>query len=122
MTGRTLDQVNWPVRTPRLSLRPAVATDLKATWQFRQLPEVSRWLTRAPATLRDYRAQFLDPESLAKSIVIELDNQVVGDVMLQIDQSYLVRAQEDLLGSVVGLRVTSARERLKLAGARESGW
>ena len=55
MTGRLHDTVAWPVRTPRLTLRPATADDAAATWQFRRLPEVSRWLTQNTGTLDGYR-------------------------------------------------------------------
>lgn len=82
------DAVTWPVNTARLSLRPATRDDLEATWSFRRLPEVSQWLTRAPATLKDYREQFLDPDSLAKTVIIELHGQVIGDLMLDVQDGW----------------------------------
>jgi RimJ/RimL family protein N-acetyltransferase len=88
MTGRLHEAVAWPVRTERLTLRPAVAEDLAATWQYRRLPEVSRWLTRAPATLEEYRGQFLDPDRLAMTIVVELEGQVIGDLMLRVEDAW----------------------------------
>jgi RimJ/RimL family protein N-acetyltransferase len=71
-----------------LILRPADADDLDATWRFRRLQDVSRWLTRAPATFEEYRTQFQDPDSLAKTLVIELDGHVVGDLMLKIEDAW----------------------------------
>jgi RimJ/RimL family protein N-acetyltransferase len=82
------DAVTWPIHTARLSLRPATGDDLEATWAFRRLPEVSQWLTRAPATLEEYREQFEDPDSLAKTVVIELDGQVIGDLMLDVQDGW----------------------------------
>jgi RimJ/RimL family protein N-acetyltransferase len=38
MTGRLHDTVAWPVRTRRLTLRPATAEDAAATWEFRPTP------------------------------------------------------------------------------------
>jgi hypothetical protein len=35
--GNPLDAISWPVRTDRLSLRPATRDDLEATWRFRRL-------------------------------------------------------------------------------------
>ncbi len=35
-----LSAVDWPVRTERLSIRPATADDLDPTWAYRRLPEV----------------------------------------------------------------------------------
>jgi len=88
MTGPLREAVSWPVRTARLTLRPAVADDLAATWEYRRLPEVSRWLTRAPATPEEYREQFLDPERLARTIVVELQGEVIGDLMLKVEDAW----------------------------------
>jgi hypothetical protein len=64
--GNPLDAISWPVRTDRLTLRPATRDDLEGTWRFRRLDDVSRWLTRAPATLEAYRARFEYAASLAR--------------------------------------------------------
>ena len=88
MTGPLHDTVAWPVHTLRLALRPATANDAAATWQFRRLPEVSRWLTQNTGTLTEYRAQFLAPDSLAKTIVVELDGRVIGDLMLEVQDAW----------------------------------
>ena len=88
MTGPLREAVSWPIRTARLTLRPAVADDLAATWEYRRLPEVSRWLTRAPATPEEYREQFLDPERLARTIVVELQGEVIGDLMLKVEDAW----------------------------------
>jgi hypothetical protein len=61
--GNPLDAISWLVRTDRLTLRPATRDDLEATWRFRRLGDVSRWLTRAPATLEEYRTGFEDAAS-----------------------------------------------------------
>jgi RimJ/RimL family protein N-acetyltransferase len=86
--GNPLDAISWPVRTDRLTLRPATRDDLEATWGFRRLAEVSRWLTRAPATVEEYRTGFEDAASLAKTLIVELDGQVIGDLMLQIEDAW----------------------------------
>ncbi|HEX6150331.1 GNAT family N-acetyltransferase, partial [Nocardioides sp.] len=89
MTSRApLEEISWPVRTARLILRPATLADLDATWAFRRLPEVSQWLTRAPATIEEYRPHFEEPESLAKTVVIERDGQVIGDLMLDLGDAW----------------------------------
>lgn len=82
------DDVPWPVRTERLTLRPANVDDLEATWAIRRLTAVSEWITRAPATLDEYREQFTDPSSLAKSLVIELDGDLIGDLMVAIGDAW----------------------------------
>ena len=84
-----LDAVRWPVHTDRLTLRPATAGDLEATWRFRQLDDVARWLTQAPATLPEYRARFCDRGRLAKTLVVELrGGEVIGDLMLQVEDGW----------------------------------
>lgn len=83
-----LSELNWPAHTERLVLRPATPSDLLSTWDFRRLDDVSRWLTRAPATFAEYSGTFGDPASLAKTLVIELDGHVIGDLMLSIEDAW----------------------------------
>ena len=59
--GSPLDAVTWPVRTARLTLRRKTIDDLDATWGYRRLAEVGRWLTSASSTIEEYRAKFADP-------------------------------------------------------------
>ena len=86
--GSPLDAVTWPVRTARLSLRRVTVDDLHATWQYRQLPEVSRWLTSAPSTVEEYRVKFADPDRLAVVLVVELDGAVIGDQMVKVGDAW----------------------------------
>jgi RimJ/RimL family protein N-acetyltransferase len=83
-----VDDVRWPVRTSRLLLRPAEVDDLEAMWRIRRLEPVGRWLTRAPQSLDEYRTSFTDPESLAKSLVIEHDGLLIGDLMVAIGDGW----------------------------------
>ena len=83
-----LDDVAWPLHTARLSLRPASTADLDATWRFRQVDEVNRWMTSAPASREDYRLKFEDPERLGKTLVIELDGAVIGDLMIAVEDAW----------------------------------
>jgi len=83
-----VDDVPWPVRTERLVLRPADSGDLEATWRIRRLEPVGRWITGAPKTLEDYRRRFEDPEWLAKALVVELDREVIGDLMVDIGDAW----------------------------------
>lgn len=83
-----LDEVTWPVRTERLTLRPAMVSDLDATLRYRQLDHVSRWLTSAATDRAEYRAKFEDPERLAKTLVIEHDGVLIGDLMIAIEDAW----------------------------------
>lgn len=86
--SKPLDVMRWPVHTARLTLRPGTTHDVEATWRFRRLDDVGRWLTRAPATLEEYRTHFEEPDRLAKTLVIELGGDVIGDLMLQIENAW----------------------------------
>ena len=80
--------IDWSVRTERLLIRPATVADLDQTWRFRRLESVGRWLTRAPQTIEEHRAQFENPASLAKTLVVELDGEVIGDLMLSVEDAW----------------------------------
>lgn len=82
------DAVRWPVRTPRLLIRPATPADAGPTWRYWQREEVSRWITRAPRTLADHRAQFESPAMLAKTLVILLGDEVIGDLMVSVGDAW----------------------------------
>ena len=83
-----IDDVDWPIHTERLRLRPATPDDLEDTWQIRRLEPVSRWLTRAPRTLDEHVEHFGESRSLAKTLVIEREGNVVGDLMVEIGDAW----------------------------------
>jgi RimJ/RimL family protein N-acetyltransferase len=83
-----LAALTWPVHTDRLMLRPAAAGDADATWQFRCREDVSRWLTRASATLDEHRTWFEAPDNLAKTLVIERSGAVIGDLMVKFEDAW----------------------------------
>jgi RimJ/RimL family protein N-acetyltransferase len=97
-----LDRVTWPRQTQRLSIRPGTTADTEATWSFRQLDAVSKWITRAPRTIDEYRAQFEDPASLSKTLVIELDGVVIGDLMLKVEDAWAQAEVTDRARQVQG--------------------
>lgn len=88
MTESPLDAVSWPVRTARLQLRAATAGDAEATWAYRQHEAVGRWLTRAPTTFDEYRAAFARPAFLTKTLVVELEGVVIGDLMIAVEDAW----------------------------------
>ncbi|HEU4513834.1 MAG TPA: GNAT family protein [Nocardioidaceae bacterium] len=86
-----LDDIAWPVRTERLTLRPATESDIEPTWRIRSQESVSLWITATPGTLEEYREMFVNPERLAKSLVVELDGEVIGDLMLAVEDGWSQR-------------------------------
>jgi hypothetical protein len=57
------------VHTERLTLRAATADDVPATFAYRRLEQVARWLTQLPADLESYRATFTDPARLGAAAI-----------------------------------------------------
>ncbi len=74
-TGRSLERA---LRTERLTLRPATADDAEATWRFRQLETVNKWLTGVPADLDGYREMFAEPARLSTTVIVELGRDPGG--------------------------------------------
>lgn len=83
-----LTAVAWPALTSRLSIRPATAEDLDATWAFRRLPDVDLWLTRSDHERSVYAEAFVDPDRLSKTLVIERGGKVIGDLMIAISDAW----------------------------------
>jgi RimJ/RimL family protein N-acetyltransferase len=77
-----LGALEWPIRTERLLVRPMREADVEATWRFRRLEEVARWLTTMPTTLDQHRQRFEAPDRLAASLVFELHGTVIGDLLV----------------------------------------
>jgi RimJ/RimL family protein N-acetyltransferase len=88
-----LSAVPWPVHTARLTLRPATADDLDATWQIRRRPGVDEWLSHDFSDRDAYADRFLEPDRLSATLVIEHDGRVVGDLMLLLEDAW---AQSDV--------------------------
>lgn len=87
-----LDSVTWPVHSPRLIIRLATPADAEATWSYRRLPSVDRWMATRSSTLEEHRRKFDDPDRLAKTLIIERSGVVIGDLMLAIEDGW---AQSD---------------------------
>lgn len=87
-TPTALQKVHWPVRTERLLLRPAREEDAEPTWRYRRLEPVGRWLTEIPRALSPYRESFSEPARLATTIIAESEGQVIGDLLLRVQDAW----------------------------------
>jgi RimJ/RimL family protein N-acetyltransferase len=96
----TLDEIAWPVLTKRLTVRQAVEADLEPTWEFRRDERVNRWMTAAPRTVEAYRKRFADPDRLARTLVVELDGVVIGDLMLAVEDGWAQTEVAEQAGDV----------------------
>ncbi|MGN8244581.1 GNAT family N-acetyltransferase [Cellulomonas soli] len=85
---KTLIDVSWPVRTERLLIRPATAADAPAVWRYRRLPEVTEWMTSRPADEPAFVATYLEPDRLARTLLVERAGQVVGDLMVRVEDAW----------------------------------
>lgn len=75
-------RIQWPVRTARLTLRPAEPGDADAVWGWRRLPEVSHWMTAAAGSVERFRDEFAD--RLSRTLLIEHEGRPIGDGMLRV--------------------------------------
>jgi RimJ/RimL family protein N-acetyltransferase len=91
----------WPLRTDRLTLRPATRDDADATWRFRSREDVGHWITRAATTLDEHRTWFTAPDTLARTLVIERDGEVIGDLMVKIEDAW---AQAEIVDRARGVQ------------------
>lgn len=89
-----LAEVAWPRTTDRLTIRRAVGGDADATFAFRRREEVARWLTELPTDPDRYRETFAEPQRLATTLLIEAEGEVVGDLMLRVENVWAQREVE----------------------------
>ncbi|WP_433261887.1 GNAT family N-acetyltransferase [Micromonospora vinacea] len=77
---------NSTVRTERLELRPVRDDDVDRILEYRNLPQVTRWLLRTqvdPASFRAvWRRAAADPDD--HSMAVTLDGVVIGTVSLEV--------------------------------------
>lgn len=104
-TPRVLDR---PLRTERLTLRPATAEDAAATWRIHRIESVTEWLTARPDDLDGYRERFVEPDRLARTIVLLLghgpDETVIGDLMIRREDAWSqAEVSDDAAGTVAEL-------------------
>jgi RimJ/RimL family protein N-acetyltransferase len=68
-------------------------TDESAMWTYRQLEEVSQWGSWRPANQADWRT--LLHSRLRDVLVIELDGQIIGDLMVKVEDAWGQREVAD---------------------------
>ncbi len=83
-----LSDLEWPVRTSRLLLRPAEERDEDAIWSYRRDEETARWLSSWPTDRSGFHPSIEQPAEWAGTIVIELDGVVIGNVLVRIEDPW----------------------------------
>jgi RimJ/RimL family protein N-acetyltransferase len=80
------------IEAERLVIRPGTGLDAEKTWAYRRLETVNEWLTGTPATLGEYRDLFNEPDRLADTVIVELNDHlgggIVGDFMVRVEDSW----------------------------------
>jgi RimJ/RimL family protein N-acetyltransferase len=84
----SLDDVDWPVHTRRLVIRPAVDDDEEAIWSYRRLEATSTWLNTQHRDRAAFRAAFQDPVERANTLVIERGGAVIGNLLVRIEDAW----------------------------------
>ncbi len=83
-----LADLDWPVSTDRLTIRPATASDADATWGYHRLEAVCRWMTYLSSSADEHRVRFTDPLRLGRTLVIEHGGTVIGDGKIDIEDPW----------------------------------
>ncbi|GHJ60923.1 N-acetyltransferase [Nocardioides sp. OK12] len=96
-----LAALSWPHRTRRLLLRPVEAVDVEAVWAYRRRDEVGRWLAGHQGDLAAFTAWFGRPERRARTLVVEHEGRLVGDLMLRVEDGW---APTDLADAAAGVQ------------------
>lgn len=98
--SRLHDDVPWPVRTERLVLRPATPGDGDALFAIRSRPDVAEWLTAEWHDRDDFQADYVETERYERVVVVELDGQVIGELMVAIEDGW---GQREVRAEVSGV-------------------
>jgi RimJ/RimL family protein N-acetyltransferase len=91
----TLDQISWPVRTQRLTIRPATPDDLESLGRIQNLPEVTTWLPSSPGTQADYLLRMGRHGLLPRTLVLERESVIIGELYLHLTSGWAQREVAD---------------------------
>jgi RimJ/RimL family protein N-acetyltransferase len=78
---KALADLDWPLRTARMLIRPCRADDAESLYQLRAQPEVATWAHSVPIDLDEWRKRFTDPEIVPHVLTVEVSGEIVGELM-----------------------------------------
>ncbi len=96
----SLADLDWPRPTARLLIRPVREDDVDAVHGYRRRRDVAWWLGGAPESREDFASWFLRPGRVSRTLVLEQDGHVIGDLMLRVGDGW---AQVDVAAEAVGV-------------------
>jgi RimJ/RimL family protein N-acetyltransferase len=80
----TLADLDWPLHTERLLIRPCHVDDAEALFALRTRPEVAMWAHSVPIDLQGWRERFRDPAIAPHVLAVELNGQVIGEMLAHV--------------------------------------
>jgi RimJ/RimL family protein N-acetyltransferase len=83
----TFERLSWPARTDRLTFRPARVADLPDVFAYRCLEEVGQWMPGRPTSYDEWLL-LMDKEAMGRTMVLELDGRVIGDLYLHVENGW----------------------------------
>jgi hypothetical protein len=83
-----LEDLEWPVCTRRLVIRPAIDADEEAIWSYRRLEATSMWLHTEHRDRAAFAARFQDPAQRANTLVIERNGAVIGNLLVRVEDAW----------------------------------
>ena len=101
----TSSEPSWPQRTERLLLRKVREEDIERLLEFRNKPDVYRWLMRTEVGADEFRAAWMKTLTNPRdhSTVVELDGVVIGTASLDVHDGTGQDKGEPTLGSEAGI-------------------
>jgi RimJ/RimL family protein N-acetyltransferase len=84
----TFDQISWPRRTARLTIRPARTDDLPAVFAVRSRKEVAEWMPDHPTSYDDWLLRLGRTGAVDRMLVMELEGTVIGDLYLHVGDGW----------------------------------
>jgi RimJ/RimL family protein N-acetyltransferase len=86
----TFERLSWPARTERLSFRPAQIADLPAVFAYRTLEDVGQWMPNRPTSYDEWVLR-LGGDAMERTLVLERDGTVIGDLYLHVEDGWAQR-------------------------------
>ncbi|MCW2544340.1 MAG: GCN5-related N-acetyltransferase [Frankiales bacterium] len=93
--------LSWPKQTERLTLRMVEERDIEPLWRTRSQPVVAEWMTMLPGDFDEFAELMRAPMRQAATVVVELGGQVIGDLMIRIEDPW---AQTEVKDQAVGVQ------------------
>ena len=83
-----LPDLDRPLRTERLTLRPATPEDLRAVFAIRALPEVGRWMPDLPTSYEAWVLAQGQRGGLERMVAVLLGDALIGHLYLHVEDAW----------------------------------